>query len=144
MRVTKFRIWNKRKKSWESEGISILKMETIINTINMAWDGYEIMQFTGLKDKNRKEIYEGDIVRQFIEGHQGVNEEGEIQYNLKQVAEMIGVAMISTRKGIVMQRANITSSTSKNWIGTILPYKNITRYRCEVIGNIYENPELLP
>lgn len=72
---------------------------------------YEVLQYTGLKDKNGKEIYEGDIVksRMFSGGHL-IN---QIIYNSKECAFTIGE-------------------------GTFFG-----RYKNEIIGNIYENPDLL-
>jgi uncharacterized phage protein (TIGR01671 family) len=67
----------------------------------------QIMQFTGLKDKNGKEIYEGDIV----------------MLNGSKVPKVM-----EFRKG----------SFCLDYI-----YFGTEAYRMEVIGNIYENPELI-
>lgn len=72
---------------------------------------YHIMQFTGLTDKNGKEIYEGDIVKH-LNG---------------QCYE------------IIFQSAR--GCFGCNWNATAVPPSDSERW--EVIGNIYENPELL-
>nr|DAX72251.1 MAG TPA: YopX protein [Caudoviricetes sp.] len=73
----------------------------------------KIMQYTGLKNKNNKEIYEGDIF------HIGSK---KILY----IVEWIDCGL----KGIQIR--------NKSWIGLDYWKDDI-----EVIGNVYENPELL-
>lgn len=109
MRTIKFRAWDK----------------LLNKIIPIEWDYYtgdafatperlEIMQFTGLIDKNGKEVYEADIIemddREYGEGRPN---------NLRVVDFEDG------------------SFTTNTWS------KSDIQEWCEVIGNIYSNPELL-
>ena len=58
MRTIKFRIFNKKIKSY----IGIHSSAIMIDELNNLNDNLIVEQFTGLHDKNGKEIYEGDIV----------------------------------------------------------------------------------
>lgn len=71
-------------------------------------------QYTGLKDRNDKEIYEGDIV---------LNNGSTLQMKDREVVEF--------------ENGGAFPFSICGWECTIHPEK------CEVIGNIYENPELL-
>lgn len=79
-------------------------------------DQYDLMQYTGLKDKNGKEIYEGDIVKAKSYGQ-------EIIFKI----EWIGM----------------TGCGCHNGYGYSIPDENNDPYEWEVVGNIYENPELI-
>jgi uncharacterized phage protein (TIGR01671 family) len=77
MRQIKFRVWDNLKKEWVSNK-NIWRMKTDPNGIGeiepnaFYWkqhpQGLTIQQFTGLIDKNEKEIYEGDVLERIGNG----------------------------------------------------------------------------
>jgi uncharacterized phage protein (TIGR01671 family) len=112
-RPIKFRVWDKR----ETKGMSTKNMLYDAQLHHFWQDfvdypGYELMQYTGLTDKNGKEIYEGDIIHLKF---------GELNANL--------VVKWDKYMGLKYHNGGWTSLVH---VGT----------HGEVIGNIFENPEL--
>lgn len=133
-REIKFRAWN------EKHSIATLRMmyEVYINPEGKVGhpDGeyYELplMQFTGLKDKNGKEIYEGDILKTFWQ-HDGVsNYDYELVGEVKWDEEWLHF-MIEKDKG---------DSTIAYPLHSF-EQDELDAESIEVIGNIYENPNLI-
>lgn len=118
IRPIKFRAWNKENGMRQifPDDLTVTDRDEFF--VMHVGDEPILMQFTGLLDKNKEEIYEGDVV----------------------VTERISGGNI---KGIIVwKRARflvegIQPAPQKEW----QIYENMLRY--EVIGNIYENPELL-
>lgn len=121
MREIKFRAWDKETKKmcylsnphWSLSFGYNGKAEVYNLQNGSGGNEYELMQFTGLKDKNGKEIYEGDILK-----------ESAAREYMGSVIFEDGVFEIS---GIL----------------TALRQHTIDHYGFEIIGNIYENPDLL-
>lgn len=98
-------------------------------SITSLYDDFVFMQSTGLRDKNANEIYIGDIVR-------------GVRPNLDNETERIKT------KGVVKESCCEVVIEDKE--GTHDPFENYFaivyqqgKAEIEVIGNIYENPELM-
>ena len=121
MRDIKFRVWdNERNAMFNSKSVDIDffegKIEITSDTIRYdevytdEIKDFELMQYVGCKDKNNKEIYEGDIVK--------------TKEHIGQIIYSKGMFFIDVKEDFY------------------LPVYNVSEFM-EVIGNIYENPELL-
>lgn len=108
----KWRYGDLVQEKWKSslntnEKVYMIKKDKRAWTVNKETVG----QYTGLKDKNRVKIYEGDIVKD-IEN----NKIGEIKY----IDKMTGFFLVSHNGKCISSIIDV-----------------------EIIGNIYDNPELL-
>lgn len=120
-REIKFRAWDKENE--EMYDVAMIDVETGEVAYTDHPTGYnadalleqvELMQYTGLKDKNRKEIYEGDILKD--------------EFDRK-----FYVYWVSNEARFAIRQKNRKSEY----------FMVINHLKIEVIGNIYENPDML-
>ena len=120
--IPKFRAWDKVVKEMAQVNALVLDEQVVKVTYkngNVAKDDmkeYELMQSTGIKDKNGKEIFEGDIVLVLDSPYTVFYDNERGSYRLKPHDDRWNVDYMSN------------FAHSGNF---------------EVVGNIYENPELL-
>lgn len=125
MREIKCRAWDKtRKQIFQLTNIDLLceRVEIWVSTIAtvLRFSEVELMQYTGLKDKNGVEIYEGDILK---------NEKGYIGY----------VAFLIQESGYAVVLKNSDYRLGHRNTGE---HYTVAQGH-EIIGNKFDNPELL-
>ena len=129
MRAIKFRAWDKKEKEMISHN-RLFRLDTsnelpFLPLLEKFKDEYEVMEHTGLTDKNGKEIYEGDICFIQIYGNFGEPSDKE-SFNVQVKWE--GNAF------------HLVDADGDTWTEWATYYKGED---VEIIGNIHENPELL-
>ena len=121
--IPKFRAWDKETKTMIDVSLINFEEHSILGgywefgqTESIKFDEIELMQSTGLKDKNGKEIFEGDILK-------------SNKY----------ITSVFYERGAYCVKFSRTPNTTV----TMNVISFIEKYKTKIIGNIYENPELL-
>ena len=129
MRNIKFRAWDKKDfKVRQVLGMSFQHgtISVELNNEEYLQDGasrFELMQYTGLKDKNGTEIYEGDVL--YVEQIDRID------------------PYIPHKKNVAVRyEGRDTAFVFDEEAGFVIGLYSTPR-ELEVIGNVYENPELL-
>lgn len=126
MREIKFRAWVKDRKAifevvlinYVTKKVTYLleRVGHLLSIRDEKFNNVDVMQYTELEDKNGKEIYEGDILF----------ESSEEKYFK-----------------VVFENASFRAEAEGDFEGYSLDLIDVVALGCEVVGNIYEKPELM-
>ena len=123
MREIKFRAWDRFKQRWSNYKINdgtvyFMDKNTGVwyGSYNKRYKDFNLMQYTGLKDMRGKEIYEGDIL---------ANGNDEKTYK------------------VIFENGSFRAEFEGDFEEYSFDLIDVVLQGCEVVGNIYENPELI-
>lgn len=145
-----------RYRAWDIEFKEMVQVDALVfdeqiikatykngNVVKEDLKNYVLMQSTGLKDKNGKEIYEGDILK-FNDSWGDYCYEGYVDGEIEGVNY---VEIQSESTGFIFCKTKYPDSSLFYYANEEhLTFQEIltdSDFDFEVIGNIYENPELL-
>lgn len=144
MREIKFRAWDGKRIFVPAIHHSGYDLNELLYSFDS--DGVKLMQYTGLKDKNGMEIYEGDILQRAS----SINSDYHGEWIRDEVIHKPGQwfsSHVSSEKGKLPRgyTAGPLLDSYFDYDGKLYAFGKDYEPACtgEVIGNIYENPELL-
>ncbi|HCX3019670.1 TPA: hypothetical protein O0Y84_000644 [Staphylococcus aureus] len=122
--MLKFKAWDKDKKVMSIiDEIDFNSGYILISAGYKSFDEVKVLQYTGLKDKNNTEIYDGDIA--------------EFKYPHDKRFKEIGIITHSAEK------ACFVIKMIRDTVQEFELYRGVANSYLKVIGNKFENPELL-
>jgi len=152
MKTIKFRVW-----CFDNyEGNSLMYFPADfqelyqLTTNGQQHEEFVIQQFTGLLDKNNKEIYEGDLLKCNAECGVGLNGKTPVQFDdvscefgagekyFCGFGLMLGRAAIGYKQKIHDATGIYPEQSIKEILKEVVEYMGL-----EIVGNIFENPELI-
>ena len=123
MREIKFRAWDAHKRMWTEyrihDGVVYFLDKSngvCVGKYDKRYKEFDLMQYTGLKDMKGKEIYEGDIL---------FERNGEEYYK------------------VVFENGSFRAEFKGDFDEYSFDLIDVVAQGCEVVGNIYENSELI-
>ena len=126
MREIKFRIWVKDRKAifevisidYVTKKVTYLleRVGHLLSIRDAKFNDVELMQYTGIKDKDNKKIYEGDIIFESF---------GEKYYK------------------VIFENGSFKAEFNGDFDEYSFDLIDVVAQGCEIVGNIYENPELI-
>lgn len=123
MREIKFRAWSEYSNQM-IDWVAMMNEPTTCSVLNGDDEKIHVMQYTGLKDKNGREIYEGDVY----------------SYELYKVFVSGGHVEETTEKSVdVVEFIDGAFCHGEELLADVLEWDESVKYE----GNIFENPELL-
>lgn len=148
--IPKFRAWDKETQTMLDVSLIDFKKSVLVGehwefgeTIFINFDDIHLMQSTGLKDKNGKEIFEGDILK-FNDEWLDYCYEGYVDGSIN------GINYVEIKKEKTCFAFGKTKIPESSLIELVenehYPFEELlteASYEFEIIGNIYENPGLL-
>nr|DAS74166.1 MAG TPA: YopX protein [Caudoviricetes sp.] len=139
--IPKFRMWNRITSQlhlvdglyFDDKEAEYVDDDNVLRFI--GFKNIELMQSTGLKDKNGKEIFEGDVLE--IQGIKMIVKFGSYKYleTSKNNGHILGIL----HDGLGFYVECINAADPDN----ISPFEPETLKNSQIIGNIYENREIL-
>lgn len=122
----KFRVWNDSQLIYSDEYVNLYEFFK-----QCCFDDEKAQQFTGLLDNNGKEIFEGDVIS--VRHFEGWFDEESFLVN----------EIVFFNENEAAFKLGTQSTIDRGYSGGELTKRRIEKDNLIIIGNIYENPELL-
>lgn len=131
--IPKYRAWDRETKSMNGMA-EIYRNRNQEIELHPRDENIILMQSTGLRDKNGKEIFEGDVLE--IQGIKMIVKLGSYNYIETSKSGNHTLGVMCDCLGFYVECLNVAAPDK------ISPFEPETLKTGEIIGNIYENPEL--